>query len=100
MYPDILNQTFFLVIAELGVSWEYTKPELDKKHWVMLLQKQNQETSSPQHSQCSCLMAAGAIPCASFLPASALLLGALLDSVCGAGALYQLLPRAPQYLRW
>lgn len=64
----------------------------------MLLQKQNQGTSSPQHSQCSCLMVAGAIRCASFLPASALLLGALLASVCGTGALYQLLPRAASVL--
>lgn len=31
MYSDILNQGIFLVIAELGVSWECTKPELDKK---------------------------------------------------------------------
>lgn len=39
MYSDILNQSVFLVTAELGVSWEYTKLELDNKHGLVLLQK-------------------------------------------------------------
>lgn len=63
-----------------------------KNHWLIFLQKQNQVASLPQHSQCSCLVLAGTVLSASFLPLPSCL-GALLASGCGLGALAQLKPR-------